>query len=375
VYTNTTMHTISSEDLIRILQNSSQGQVVLIDVRSESEFEEGSLPFSVNIPILNNHHRHLVGTCYKQQGNAEATKLGYELVRPIKEEIISQWKSALEIADRKNCFVYCWRGGQRSEIAMQWMQEAGISVQKITGGYKNVRNRLITAFSEEAVAHRQYRIVLLGGMTGAGKTEILRMLPEETMIDLEGLAHHRGSAFGGHIEEKQQSQQQFENALGLKLYGASGAFLVEAESRNIGRCVIPHHFYAQMKGAPMIFLEAPLPERAERIADEYVGGAMRQGVAYADIQAAMEESLLRVKQKLGGVCYDKALIMLKEAFAEEYQLHYHLPWVSLLLEEYYDKLYLHSLGKNHHEIVFRGNREEVLAWWKTAALLNWVAVE
>jgi tRNA 2-selenouridine synthase len=233
-----------------------------------------------------------------------------------------------------------------------------------------VRNRLITSFSEETIAKRDYAIVLLGGMTGAGKTEVLKLLPKASVIDLEGLAHHRGSAFGGHIAEAQQSQQTFENALGLKLYQANQTFLVEAESRNIGRCVIPPYFHCLMKDAPMVFLEASLPERAERIAREYVGEALGKGVDYAQIQAAMEASLLRVKQKLGGVCYSQILTLLEIAFSKTYQLESHRLWVSALLEEYYDKLYAHSIGKNNHSIVFRGSREEVLAWWKTSLNLG-----
>jgi tRNA 2-selenouridine synthase len=362
------MHAISSEDFIWILQQ--QPAPLLIDVRSEGEFEEGHLPFSVNIPILNNAHRHLVGLCYKQQGNAEAVKLGYALVNPLKDALIEQWRQTLEATDSNNAFVYCWRGGQRSEIALQWMQEAGISVRKVTGGYKNIRNRLIAEFSEEAIVQRQYSLVLLGGMTGAGKTDVLKLLPEASVIDLEGFAHHRGSAFGGHVMEAQHSQQTFENALGIKLYEAQKVFLVEAESRNIGRCVIPPYFHCLMKDAPMVFLETSLTERAERIAREYVGNALCGGVAHGDIQDAMETSLLRVKQKLGGVYYNKILMLLKTAFSEEYKLENHIMWVYILLEEYYDKLYTHSIGKNNHRIVFKGNHEEVLAWWKASPNLG-----
>jgi tRNA 2-selenouridine synthase len=361
------MQTIASEEFICVLQ---QQQSVIIDVRSEGEFEEGHLPGAINIPILNNAHRHLVGLCYKEKGNTEAVKLGYELVSPLKSELIMRWRQALELVDADNRFVHCWRGGQRSEIAAQWMCEGGIAVRKVTGGYKSVRNRLITSFSEETIAKRDYAIVLLGGMTGAGKTEVLKLLPKASVIDLEGLAHHRGSAFGGHIAEAQQSQQTFENALGLKLYQANQTFLVEAESRNIGRCVIPPYFHCLMKDAPMVFLEASLPERAERIAREYVGEALGKGVDYAQIQAAMEASLLRVKQKLGGVCYSQILTLLEIAFSKTYQLESHRLWVSALLEEYYDKLYTHSIGKNNHSIVFRGSREEVLAWWKTSLNLG-----
>ena len=366
------MQTISSQDFIEILQNPSADSTdlpVLIDVRSEGEFEEGSLPFSVNIPILNNHHRHLVGLCYKQEGNAEAVKLGYELVNPIKDKLIAQWKDALE-AHKSNSFgpfVYCWRGGQRSEIAAQWMQQSGLSVCKIVGGYKSIRNRLISTFAERAVAEtgaKSYNLILLSGMTGAGKTEVLRLLPRESVIDLEGFAHHRGSSFGGYINERQHSQQDFENLLGLKLYQAKNTFLVEAESRNIGRCVLPDTFHKRMKESPMVFLETSLEERAGRIAKEYVGSALSKGVSYLEIQSAMEESLLRVKQKLGGVCYSKTLELLRMAFSAEYQLGNHIPWVQTMLEEYYDKLYLHSTSRDNHKILFQGNREEILDWAK-----------
>jgi tRNA 2-selenouridine synthase len=353
----------SSADLIRALQTPSMPPPVLIDVRSEGEYAEGSLPFSINIPILNNQHRHLVGRCYKEKGNVEAMKLGYELVSPLKNALLTQWKQALESQNNDTAFVYCWRGGQRSEIAAQWMRESGISVRKVTGGYKNVRNRLMGAFSEEATAQRPYNLVLLGGMTGAGKTEVLHQLPESSVIDLEGFAHHRGSAFGRHVNETQHSQQTFENLLGLKLHDAKNTFLVEAESRNIGRCVIPTAFNTLMRDSPMIFLEAPLEERAKRIVSEYIGSALEKGIPYLDIQSAMEDSLLRVKQKLGGACYGKTLDLLQTAFSQDYTLENHHPWVSVLLEEYYDKLYLHSIGKSNHNILFKGDRKEISEWW------------
>jgi tRNA 2-selenouridine synthase len=361
----TEMQTISSQDLIERLQNPSDSAMVLLDVRSESEFAEGRLPFSFNIPILTNEHRRLVGICYKEKGNAEAVKLGYELVSPHKEQIVTRWKQILETTHPENRFVTCWRGGQRSEIAAQWIRESGVSVRKVVGGYKGIRNRLIAGFMDEAVAQRRYQLILLGGMTGAGKTDVLRQLPAQSIIDLEGYAHHRGSAFGGYVNEAQHSQQTFENALGLKLFDAKTTFLVEAESRNIGRCVIPNGFHRVMQTSPMIFLETPRQERAARIVSEYVGEALTQGVAYADIQMAMETSLARAKQKLGGVSYSKTLTLLKMAFAEGYQQENHLPWVSTLLEEYYDKLYLHSLTRSNHVILFRGNQEEVLAWWRS----------
>ncbi|MDZ4956979.1 tRNA 2-selenouridine(34) synthase MnmH, partial [Clostridium perfringens] len=175
------------------------------------EYEKGAFLNSFNFPILNNEERHIIGICYKEKGNEEATKLGYKLVSgKIKDERVNSWVTFIK--DNPNAMLYCFRGGSRSRIAQEWITDAlDREIYRLEGGYKAFRNYLIDSLAPE---NQSYKPIILTGFTGSGKTIILNKL--KNSIDLEGLANHRGSSFGAHITP-QPSQIDFENKLAYSL--------------------------------------------------------------------------------------------------------------------------------------------------------------
>ena len=200
-----------------------------VDVRAPVEFQQGSLPFAVNLPILDNEQRAEVGVCYKSEGPEAAASLGHRLVSgDLKGARVAAWLAQL---DRDpSALLYCARGGQRSQIAAQWIHDAGSSVQRIDGGFKAMRNQMLPLLAPDPSS-----IVILGGSTGVGKTVVIQS--DEKAIDLEGYANHRGSAFGAHLSG-QPSQIDFENAIALEFFkqqppgslsGDKGATLLEDE--------------------------------------------------------------------------------------------------------------------------------------------------
>jgi tRNA 2-selenouridine synthase len=175
-------------------------------VRSNKNYLDGHIPGAISFPLLKNEERAQVGTCYKNKGNFEAVILGYELVGPRFPEIIRAAKSKFE---EKPLFVHCWRGGLRSRIMTNLLASAGFQVYLLKSGYKNYRNFVLNTFS------KPYNFQVLSGYTGSGKTEILEFLKQngKNVVDLEALANHRGSAFGGLGFSAQPTQEQFENNL------------------------------------------------------------------------------------------------------------------------------------------------------------------
>ena len=167
----------------------------LIDVRAPMEYEKGAFPNSINIPILNNEERHIIGICYKEKGNEEATKLGYSIVAgKIKEDRLKLWTSFIK--SNPDSIIYCFRGGSRSRIAQEWINdELHMNTPRILGGYKAFRNYLLDSLVEK---NQNYTPIVLTGYTGSGKTMLLKEL--ENSIDLEGIANHRGSSFGAHVK-------------------------------------------------------------------------------------------------------------------------------------------------------------------------------
>jgi tRNA 2-selenouridine synthase len=182
-----------------------------IDVRSEGEFEDGHVIGSINIPILNNEHRILVGTSYKQEGKDSAEELGYKLVSPLFEQLIAEAKKHVK---ENKIVVYCARGGMRSQIFSDLLSKEGIEVLRLKDGYKRYRNWCLEKFT------RPHKLIVMSGKTGSQKTERLFGLHEvgEAVIDLEGLAHHKGSAFGALGQLAQPTQEHFENKLAHALF-------------------------------------------------------------------------------------------------------------------------------------------------------------
>jgi len=298
----------------------------VIDVRAPSEYEQGHIPGALNIPLFSDEERKVVGTAYKQINKEAAMYKGLDFAG---KKLVDLAKEGKKKAGReKTLLVHCWRGGMRSK-SMVWLFETmDITCYLLEGGYKAYRS-LIHAQFEQA-----YKILVLGGRTGSGKTDILFHLEKrgEQIIDLEGLAHHKGSAFGALGEHPQPSTEQFENDLYLALSRLDHKRLIwiEDESRNVGRCVVPGAFYQQMKDSRIIFLDISRELRAVHLVKHYA--------VYEP--GELKECIRKISKRLGGDRTREALESVDNADFES---------TAMITLHYYDKTYMFSLEKNHKE--------------------------
>jgi tRNA 2-selenouridine synthase len=303
--------------------------VALIDVRTPAEFEHGHVPGAFNLPLFSNEERVKVGTTYKQVGREEAILLGFDLTG-------SKWsgfiKQALEIAPDKKIGVHCWRGGMRSG-AMAWaLNMYGFEVYLIQGGYKTYRKWVHEQFE------KTYQLLILGGMTGSGKTKILHLLKNmgEQIIDLEDLAQHQGSTYGSMNKMVQPTQEQFENNLAQQLKGLDGQrkIWVEDESLTIGKRSVPNPFWHQMRDATLINIKVDLQQRIASLALEY-------GDLDKDFLAACTE---RIRKRLGPEQTKHAITAIMENRIKDF--------IAIVLV-YYDKTYRTGLAKRNANQIFR----------------------
>jgi tRNA 2-selenouridine synthase len=239
-------------------------KIPMVDVRSPGEFEHAHIPGAFNIPLFDNQERAAVGTTYKQVGRGEAVKLGLQLVGP---KMRTMAESAEKLSLNKHLLVHCWRGGMRSE-SMAWLfRQIGLRPILLDGGYKSFRQ-----FSKRRLAE-PIPILILSGSTGSGKTHILKEIGNQNqqILDLEGIAHHKGSAFGGIGEIEQNSNEQFENNLFWvhKQLDLNRVVWIEDESKPIGRNYIPDELYLQMREAMVVKIEIPFEERLNLLEKEY----------------------------------------------------------------------------------------------------------
>jgi tRNA 2-selenouridine synthase len=325
-------------------------------VRSEGEFEQGSIPGFTNAPILTNEERHLVGTCYKQEGSAAAVALGERLVASEKEKRIENWARLLEGAEIP--LVACWRGGMRSGYASRWLNENGKQAVQVEGGYKALRRELLEAYQGLPP------FLVISGATGSGKSTLLREC-RRPKLDLELLARHRGSAFGGWVKDPQPTQATFENSLAFEIRKqASDSFLVEDESRLVGRVALPESVRRGIERGNVIRIEATEASRASHIVKEYVTEPLADGLSDQALEAWLEQCLQKISSKLGGLAYSEIRETMRRAFAES-ETALHEAWVKELLEKYYDKAYEHSFQRLGRKVVFRGDWQECLNWMQS----------
>ncbi|MGI9467578.1 MAG: tRNA 2-selenouridine(34) synthase MnmH [Rubripirellula sp.] len=268
-----------------------------IDVRSPSEFAAGHIPDAVNIPLFSDSERAEVGIAYKNQGRNHAIGLGLRLVGGKADSLL---QSLSQFEEGEDVFIHCWRGGMRSE-AFNWLAcRTGLVATRIVGGYKAFRRAAHESFAEPM------KIVILSGYTGVGKTALLQDLQAagEQVIDLESLACHRGSAFGGIGQPPQPTVEQFENALfeSWRTLDWNRPVWLEDESQSIGRVNLPLPLWNQMRAAPGIFATADRESRIELLVREY-----------GDLPAnALGDAIGRVKKRLGGLRYQQAMAALEE---------------------------------------------------------------
>ncbi len=302
----------------------------IIDVRSPGEFAQGHIPGAINIPLFDNEERALVGTKYQQAGRDAAVMLGLELIGPKLADFV---KAARKIAPKNEVLVHCWRGGMRSASFSWLLQTAGMRVAGILqDGYKAFRQEVLQSFD------KSLPLIVLGGKTGSGKTAVLQEMARlgEQVIDLEMLAHHKGSSYGAIGEASQPTVEQFENDLYAALghLDLSRRIWVEDESFTIGTVRIPRPFYNQIRQAPVVFLEVSKAERIKRLVSMYTGRDHH----------LLEEATQRIKKRLGGQHYARALEALK---SRDYTT------VADITLNYYDKAYLFGLEDRESGTIHR----------------------
>jgi tRNA 2-selenouridine synthase len=323
---------------------SLREKLPLVDVRSEGEYASGHVPSAVNIPLLNNEERVAVGTDYKRKGQLEAIKTGFRLVGPRLEAMLDE-----VLALGNELVVYCWRGGMRSSNFCQFASMAKIETHQLKGGYKAYRRLAAEKFNTP------FQLIVLGGCTGSGKSEILRALASrgEQVIDLEKLARHKGSAFGGLMQPAQPTTEQFHNDLFESMLGLdpSRKVWVEDESLTIGKVVLPQDFWSQMRSAIVVEVLLDKSIRVRRLANEY---------GIADREEFLE-SMTRITRKLGGQHFlaAKEKLMLDDMEST----------IEILLT-YYDKAYEKGLENKKARIKLRTSWDGVMVDHYAAQLLT-----
>lgn len=293
----------------------------LIDVRSPSEFQRGHIETAINIPLFNDKERSKVGTLYKQKGREVAILEGLDIVGPKLKQLVTD---SANVSNGKPILLYCWRGGMRSSSVAWLLNTAGLNVQVIKGGYKSYRKFVLEQFS------KSYKLVMLGGPTGSKKTDVLHYLKQagEQIIDLEALAHHKGSAFGNLEGHQQPDTESFENHLSacLRTFNPDKIIWVEDESKIIGIAHIPNEFWLKMKKAPLIYLELPKNIRLEYLVNTY-GRFPKE---------ALQKAIDKIKKRLGGLAYKEAC---------EALINNDLKTTATILLQYYDEAYLFNSYK------------------------------
>ncbi|MBL0068373.1 MAG: tRNA 2-selenouridine(34) synthase MnmH [Chitinophagaceae bacterium] len=305
------------------LDLSKKGHTI-IDVRSPGEYKHAHIPGAQSLPLFSDEERKVVGTLYKQESREKAIKAGLDFFGPKMKTMVEEAERITETTapQDKIILVYCWRGGMRS-AGVAWLLDLyGFKVYTLLGGYKKFRNYVLDSFK----INFPFRI--LGGYTGSGKTELLYALREkgETMVDLEGIAKHKGSAFGNIGMPEQPGQEMFENLLSKELLAVQHqpCIWLEDESQRIGLVNLPHDLWNTMRRSPLYFLDIPFDERLKHIVPEY--GVLEQ--------EKLLDAIERITQKLGHQNAKLASQFLTEGNVTE---------SFRILLAYYDKFYAKAL--------------------------------
>ena len=305
----------------------------LVDVRSPGEYNQAHIPGALSLPLFSDAERAEIGTLYKRQGRVPAVRQGLASVAPRLLTLADELQALAGAAPGQPLRLHCWRGGMRSASVAWLAGTVDLPVLLLEGGYKSFRRWALE------LLERPWPIRLLGGRTGCGKTELLLALQRRgvAVIDLEGLAHHRGSSFGGLGLPPQPSGELFENRLALALWQAreAGAIWLEAESSQVGRCRIPAGLWRQMRQAPVLEVQRPLQQRLQHLVSLY-------GVQDPE---ALAEATRRIARRLGPQRTQAAL----EAIARR-------DWAAACAQmlDYYDGCYAHDLSSHAVEQVDLG---------------------
>lgn len=306
-------------DILDFLSKAEDRPV--FDVRSPGEFAQGHIPGACSLPLFSNEERVRVGVCYKNAGHDAAVMLGLEIVGPKMRELAEQ---LVERAGGAMPLLHCWRGGMRSQSVAWLAQQVGLEPEVLAGGYKSFRRLAHADFD------RNRPIIVLSGMTGSGKTTMLKALHKagEQVVDLEGLANHRGSSFGGLGLPDQPTCEQFENELfdRLRRLDPDRPVWLEDESPSIGKVRVPDTLWLMMRRSPAIVLDVSREQRSRNLLEEY-GTLDRDG---------LREATLRLERRLGGQRVTELLSYLDDGNLYNFAFE---------LLAYYDKTYLHAATK------------------------------
>ena len=300
----------------------------IIDVRSPGEYSQGHWPGAINIPLFSDQEREAIGKSYKKESRLKAILYGLKVTLPNTKkllEIILQTASKDE-KEEKSLRIYCWRGGMRSSSFAWLARTIGIKTYLLKNGYKNYRKWVLSQFETDLP------IRLIGGKTGTRKTDLLNYISNESIfvIDLEGIANHRGSSFGSLGMEVQPSTQQFENILAesVNKFHKSNAkeIWIEAESSNLGKCRIPNSLYTKMKRAPILEIIKTKNERVDNLVNIYSQNSQNE----------LKDAVNRISKRLGPQRTQEALLAIdKKEWSKACNA----------MLDYYDKCYEYELKK------------------------------
>ncbi len=329
------MKIVSPQEFLKLIQT-----IPFYDVRSPGEYEHGHIPEARSLPLFDNEERSRVGTLYTKTGREAAVMEGLRITGPRLHEYVEK----SETTEGGEIALYCWRGGMRSGSVAWLMETAGRTAVVLEGGYRNYRRYLHSSLEESQP------IIILGGETGSGKTAILAKLKEmgEQVIDLEGLANHRGSAFGALGMEMQPTTEQFENYLlgeWIQLDHSRPVWL-EDESRSIGRCYLPQQLYSVMSESATMHIHRPRETRIQRLVKEYGQFPLLD----------LKEAIIKIQSRLGGLAFKHILKAMDEGYLE---------FAVDAVLSYYDSTYQYLLGKRKpgsvQEIYFEDQKDEEIA--------------
>lgn len=345
------MKEITVEELLTLKQP------IIIDIRSPIEFKDGAIPGAINIPLFSDEERQEIGTIYKHEGPAKAKWRAMEVVSP---KIPFLLKTMKEVSsDGSELIIHCWRGGMRSKAVVTFLEFAGIFAARLVGGYKAYRQYIL----KEIPLMFPEKAVVLHGLTGVGKTEALKYMKEMgfPILDLEGMAGHRGSIFGTIGLGDGHNQKVFDSLLykGLQEIQGSSYFLVEAESKRIGKSVQPEELLNKKMQGLNIHLFTPVEQRIKHLVSEYVLPYEKEPWYHEKIADGIEKVLRWVKNE-----------EIKKKLIETLEDRNYREMIRILLEQYYDPRYDYKRQEYNGEFIEIFAEEPKIAAEKIANELN-----
>ncbi|WP_040208656.1 tRNA 2-selenouridine(34) synthase MnmH [Neobacillus jeddahensis] len=334
------MKEITVEDLFRLNKR------IIIDIRSPIEFKDGAIPGAINVPLFSDKEREEIGTIYKHEGQAAAKWKAMEFVSPKIPSLLQTIKS---YHTEGELVIHCWRGGMRSKAVVTFLEFAGVYAWRLVGGYKAYRHFILESIPEFIPE----KAIVLHGMTGVGKTEVLKILENKgyPVLDLEGMAGHRGSIFGTIGLSEGHNQKTFDSLLykGLQDIQGSNYFLVEAESKRIGKAVQPEKLMDVKFQGMNICIHSSLEQRVKQLVAEYVSPYMDETWYHDKISQGINKVLKRIKDP---EIRNRLLELLHEQNYPEIIL--------ILLQHYYDTRYEHARQEYEGDFfdIFADNPED-----------------